>query len=160
MARKLASIWVPIILLLTFLTTVYFKQWFLTARAIRTVQAAQRADIDLLADAKNSLQDILSQQIALRMKLFGPESAAEAVLSNESTAQPAVVLPPSVVSAMKRHAVRLVFYKQPARAAGLSRAQIQFEGNFDDLVRFLSAVLPDMPKMDEFEIERAAAGAV
>lgn len=148
--RKLANIWIPIILLVAILTTVYFRQWILTAREIGRVQEAQKSDIALMETARQDLQDLSSLQIALRVKLFGPSSAEEAVLSARPSAGTLKTLPASVVSAMNRHGVRLVFYKQSGKLA-----QLQFEGTYDSLARFLSAANPDLPRMEGFLMEHS-----
>ncbi len=152
LARKFLGIWVPIGLLLVILTSVYFRQWLLTARSIGSVLESQKNDIARLSQARDDLQDIASLQIALRVKLFGPKSAEDAVLSASDGRgyRHRRSLPPSVVSAMERHAVRLVSYRQSVEST-----QIQFEGRFDGIVRFLSTAAPDMPRIESFLMERA-----
>ncbi len=153
--RKLANIWVPILLLVTILTTVYFRQWILTAREIGHVQEVQKNDIAIMQSARQNLQDLSSLQIALRVKLFGPAAAEEAVLSARPATGTFKTLPASVVSAMNRHGVRLVFYKQSEKLT-----QIQFEGTYDSLVRFIGSANPDLPRMDGFLMERSDKNSV
>lgn len=152
--RKLANIWAPILILGVFLMTIYFKQWFVTARTIRTIQTAQEADIAMLDTAKTAIQDISALQMTLRMKLFGTEAAEEALLSARPTTQTPSALPPSVISSMKRNAVRLVYYR-----AG-RETEIQLEGKFEDVVRFLDAARADLPRTKDFVMERGAADTV
>lgn len=147
--RKLANIWIPIALLVVILTTVYFRQWILTARQIGQSRDAQDADVTRMMIARETIQDLSSLQLALRVKLFGPAAAEDAVLSAKSVTGASKALPSSVVSAMNRHAVRLVSYKQ-----GDQEARIQFEGAYDNLVRFLEVTSPDMPRIDGFLMER------
>lgn len=153
--RKALNIWAPIGLLALILCGVYLKQWATTARAIGTAHDAQENDIALLSRALKSLQDISALQMALRVKLFGPGAAEEAVLSANSAPKTAPVLPPSVVAAMNRNAVKLVSYRQSG-----TTSNVQFEGSYESVVRFLSAAGPDMPRVDGFMMERAAGSRV
>lgn len=148
--RKIIHILIPIGLLVVILTTVYFRQWILTAREISRIRESQKTDIEVMNRGREIIQDISSLQIALRVKLFGPAAAEEAMLSSIPTDGAPKALPASVVSAMNRHGVRLVLYKQAAKSA-----QLQFEGAYDSVVRFLAAARPDMPQMDEFLMERS-----
>lgn len=147
--RKILGTWLPIGILVVILASVYFRQWFLTAREIRAAQESQKTDIQLLLRAKSGIHDISSQSLSLRLKMYGPEAAEEAVLSTASNA-PSAALPSSVVAAMKRHAVRIVFFRQSAKGT-----QVQFEGAYDGLIQFLNAAAPDMPRIDGFVMERS-----
>lgn len=149
------SIWIPIALLVAILTTVYFRQWFMTARAIREAQELQKTDIALLLRAKNSVDDLSSLMIALRVKLFGPDAAKEALLASAVHLESSATLPASVVSSMKRHSIRLVSYRQTSKSA-----QMQFEGNYDGIVRFLNSARPDLPRLNGFLMERGEKNLV
>lgn len=152
--RKAVNIWMPIVLLSVILGVIYFRQWFVTARTIRGIHELQRADIAMLTRARTALSDISNLSILLRLKLFGPGAAEEAVLASVPSDRPAP-LPPAVLSALKRHAVRLVYYRRDP-----SSIRMQFEGDYDGLVRFLSVARADLPRIDGFSMERAGATAV
>lgn len=153
--RKVANVCVPIVLLTVILGAIYFRHWVQTARDIVRIQETQETDLTLLERAKERLQDLSTLQIALRVKLFGPAAADDAARSPEPPALSPRALPAAVVSALDRHSVRLVFYRQSGR-----QAQVQFEGAFDGVIKFLAATSADMPRAEGFLMERGEKNTV
>ncbi len=153
--RKTLGIWIPIALLAVFLGGVYLRQWAFLARSIIQARESQKKDIALLTRAHETLEDISTLQMALRVKMFGPAAAAEAVQSAETAAKLAPALPPSIVTAMNRTAVQLVSYRQAGSAS-----HIELEGSYENILKFLTVAGADLPRVEGFEMERADRGRV
>ncbi|MBI4178241.1 hypothetical protein HY522_02305 [bacterium] len=144
--RRILRVWLPILLLGVCLTLVYFRQWIVKAQSIAAVRENQKTDIHLLTRASESIREIASLQLALRVKLFGPQAAdADYIPADAPSA-----LPATIVRVMNRHSVKLIFYRQKG-----STADVQFEGSFNNLLRFLDASSPDFPRIEGFEMARA-----
>lgn len=151
--RRILRVWVPIILLALCLTLIYFRQWILTAKSISTLREYQRTDIRLLDRASQSIEEIASLQLALRVKLFGLHGADAEYMPPPASARPA--LPASVVRAMDRHSVRLMYYRNKGTSS-----EVQFEGNYDSLLRFLETTAADLPQIDGFQMDRSEKNQV
>lgn len=144
--RRLLRVWLPIMLLGLCLTLVYFRQWILMAKSISAIRDDQQADLRLLDRAADSMREIASLQMALRVKLFGATGAEAEYLPAPPAGRPA--LHESVIRAMGAHGVKLTMYRQKGPTL-----QVRVEGPFDGVVHFLETSGADLPQIDGFLME-------